>query len=44
VTHRTLGEQGIDSIQGGAAVGAEVKGHARLTAKSEGRRRSWRRG
>src|SRR5262249_39906134 len=35
VRHRTLGEEGIDSIQGGAAVGAEAKGHARLTTKSE---------
>jgi hypothetical protein len=35
VAYRTPGEQGIDSTQGGAAVGAEVKGHARLTARSE---------
>jgi hypothetical protein len=35
VTAHTLGEQGVASIQGGVTIGAEVKGKATLTAKSD---------
>jgi hypothetical protein len=35
VTHHTLGDQGIASLQGGVTVGDEAKGRVTLTAKSE---------
>jgi hypothetical protein len=35
VKHFTLGEQGIDSIQGAVTVGAEAKGRVTLTAKGD---------